>query len=151
MVLHPPVPDWERPRVRNDDSVVLRIRHGPLEMLLTGDVGREVEPSLIDPREGDEARRTVRVLKVGHHGSRGSTTAGLVEAFRPWAALVSVGRNNSFGHPAPEVLARLAEARATVLRTDRDGAVSIESDGTTVRVRTWAGRFWRVTVAPPPA
>ena len=91
------------------------------------------------------------MLKVGHHGSRGSTTEGLVEAFRPWAALVSVGRNNSFGHPAPEVLARLNQARATVLRTDRDGAVSIESDGTTVRVRTWAGRSWRVTVAPPPA
>ncbi len=145
-VLHPPEPDWERPRVRNDDSVVLRVRYGPLEVLLTGDIGQDVERSL---PIADDDRRDVRVLKVAHHGSRTSTTSALVDAYRPWAAVVSAGRNNSFGHPAPDVISRLKTAGATILRTDRDGAVLVETDGRSVWMRTWSGRSWRAVVVPP--
>lgn len=148
-VVHPPPPDWERRQVRNDDSIVFRLRHGDLEVLLTGDVGIPVEGDLVR----DDDRRAVRILKVAHHGSRGSSSAGFVRAYRPWAAVVSAGRNNPFGHPAPEVLARLDNVGTTTLRTDRDGAVMIETDGRVVSMRTWTGRRWRVSAAPrsPPA
>jgi competence protein ComEC len=146
-VLHPPEPDWERQRVRNDDSVVLRVRYGPLDVLLTGDVGADVERAL--PLDQGDDRGAIRVLKVAHHGSRTSTAGELVNAYRPWAAVVSAGRNNTFGHPAPDVIDRLEDAGATVLRTDRDGAVLVESDGASVSMRTWTGRVWRVDLLPP--
>jgi competence protein ComEC len=146
-VLHPPEPDWERPAVRNDDSIVLRVRYGPLEVLLTGDVGQDVERGL--PIGNEEGRRDIRVLKVAHHGSRTSTAGELVDVFRPWAAVVSAGRNNTFGHPAPEVLDRLEHVGATIVRTDRDGAVLVESDGESVWMRTWTGRVWQVELLPP--
>jgi competence protein ComEC len=134
-VLHPPEPDWERQRVRNDDSVVLRLRYGDVEMLLTGDIGAPVEVTL----RVDESRPPLRVLKVAHHGSRSSSGGEFVSGYDPVVALVSAGRRNVFGHPAPEVLARLAGVHARAWRTDRDGAVSVETDGRDLRVRTWAG------------
>lgn len=134
-VLHPPPPDWERPRVRNDDSVVLELHYGDVAVLLMGDVGaaieREVLPRLTPAK--------IRILKVGHHGSRTSTSRELLEQWRPQIALISCGRGNSFGHPAPEVLARLASIGATVYRTDRDGQVTIDTDGQGVQVRTYLG------------
>jgi competence protein ComEC len=135
-VLHPPEPDWERPRVRNDDSVVLRLRYGDVELLLTGDIGTAIESGLAvgDP----PPRPPLRVLKVAHHGSRSSSGDRFVAAYDPVVALVSAGQGNLFGHPAPEVLARLAGVHARAWRTDRDGAVSVETDGSDLRVRTWA-------------
>jgi competence protein ComEC len=133
-VLHPPDPDWERQRVRNDDSVVLRLRYGDVEMLLTGDIGAAIEATL---GTGD-SRPPLRVLKVAHHGSRSSSGRDFVSGYDPVVALVSAGRRNVFGHPAPEVLARLSGVHARAWRTDRDGAVSLETDGRDLRVRTWA-------------
>lgn len=131
-VLHPLAPDWERRRVRNDDSVVIEVRYGDVVMLLAGDVGADVETALA-PRL---SRGAVRVLKVAHHGSRTSTAAALVEVWRPTLALVSAGRGNRFGHPAREVIERLSAAGAAVYRTDRDGAIRLDTDGRIVRVRT---------------
>jgi competence protein ComEC len=132
-VLHPPAPDWERPRVRNDDSVVLEVVHGDVAVLLTGDVGAAVE-RMLAPRL-TPAR--IRVLKVAHHGSRTSSAAALLESWRPQVALVSAGRGNTFGHPSPEVLRRLESIGARVLRTGRDGQITIESDGARVSVDTF--------------
>ena len=144
--LHPPVPEWERQRVRNDDSMVLRIRFGQVELWLTGDAGAEFE-SRLSAHVTDAA---IRILKVGHHGSRSSTSAAFVNALRPQIAIVSVGAGNLFGHPAPVVLDRLAEAGATIFRTDRDGAVAIETDGQTAYVQCASGRTWVVS-RPLPA
>ena len=138
--LHPPPPTWERQKVRNDDSVVLRVRYGVVDVWLTGDAGPEFEHRL--PPDADAAR--VRVLKVGHHGSRSSTSAALLDALRPQVAIVSAGRANLFGHPSPDVLARLRAAGAAVFRTDRDGATTVETDGVSLRVRTATGRSWSV-------
>jgi competence protein ComEC len=153
-VVHPPDPDWHRPRVRNDDSLVFRLRYGRFEALLTGDIGRDVERDLVlraDPRMDPLTTSSrLRVLKVAHHGSRTSSSHDFLARYRPWAAIVSAGRNNPFGHPAPEVTMRLGEVGATTLRTDRDGAVSIETDGTTLSMKTWAGRRWRVSMAEGP-
>jgi competence protein ComEC len=135
-VLHPPLPDWERREVRNDDSVVLEIRYGDVALLLTGDVSADVERSLL-PRL---TPAPIRVLKVAHHGSRTSTSTALLEWWRPQIAILSAGRGNSFGHPTPEVLARLAAVGATVLRTDLDGQITLETDGRAVWARTHTRR-----------
>ena len=137
-VLHPLAPDWERQRVRNDDSLVLRLRIGDVELLLTGDVGAEFEARYA--REASPA--PLRVLKVGHHGSRSSSSAGFLEAYQPQVALVSAGRGNLFGHPAPDVLARYAQFGARVFRTDQQGAITVETDGRRVDIRTSTGERW---------
>jgi competence protein ComEC len=139
-VCHPPAPDWERQRVRNDDSVVLRVRYGDVELLLTGDAGPEFERAW--PAEG--AAAPIRILKAGHHGSRTSSSAAFLEVYRPQAILISVGRGNLFGHPAPAVLARFGAIGADVFRTDEDGALIVETDGVQARVRTWRGRTWTI-------
>ncbi|HKV98970.1 MAG TPA: DNA internalization-related competence protein ComEC/Rec2 [Vicinamibacterales bacterium] len=136
--LHPPAPEWERQKARNEDSLVLRVRFGDVELLLTGDVGAEFE--------GWFARETspapLRILKVGHHGSRSSSSAKFLDGYRPHVALVSVGRGNLFGHPAPDVLARYAQIGTRLFRTDLDGAITVETDGRSVRVRTAASQAW---------
>jgi competence protein ComEC len=138
-VLHPAPPDWERRHVRNDDSVVLEIVHGDVAVLLLGDVGADVERAIV--RHLTPAR--VRILKVGHHGSRTSTSPALVDAWRPDIALISCGRGNSFGHPAPAVLARLQASGAAVFRTDTNGQITVRSDGRQAWVETFRGhRAW---------
>jgi competence protein ComEC len=132
-VLHPPEPDWERPRVRNDDSVVLEIRYRDVALLLTGDVGADVERAIV-PRL---TPAPTRILKVAHHGSRTSTSSELLAAWHPQIALISAGRGNAFGHPAPEVLHRLESVGARIYRTDRHGQITLDTDGHGVSIRTY--------------
>ena len=134
-VLHPPEPDWERPRVRNDDSVVLEAVYGDVAVLLAGDITAQVERTIVP--QLTPARH--RVLKVAHHGSRTSSSRELLQAWRPQLALISAGRGNTFGHPARDVLERLEQAGARVLRTDRDGQITLETDGRTLTWRTFTG------------
>jgi competence protein ComEC len=134
-VLHPPPPDWERPRVRNDDSVVIEVVYHDVALLLTGDIGADVERA-IAPKLAPAA---IRILKVAHHGSRTSTSRELLETWRPQIALISCGRGNPFGHPAPDVIARLEAIGARIYRTDLDGEVTVETDGQGVSVRTFTG------------
>ncbi|MCC6163806.1 MAG: ComEC/Rec2 family competence protein [Acidobacteria bacterium] len=134
-VRHPERPDWDRPRVRNDDSVVLWIRLGDVGILLPGDIGAQVESHVA-------ARVTpapISVLRLAHHGSASSTTRESLETLDPALAIVSAGRGNRFGHPAPSVLRRLHEAGTGVLRTDRDGAIQLATNGRVVLVRTATG------------
>jgi competence protein ComEC len=122
-VLHPG-PAWMRRETRpNENSVVVRLSFGAFDVLLTGDVGVPVEAALAG------AVGQVEVLKVGHHGSAGSTGPAWLAEVQPKVAVVSVGARNRYGHPAPDVLARLATADAAVYRTDTQGAVTIRSDG----------------------
>jgi competence protein ComEC len=132
-VLHPPEPDWERPRIRNDDSVVLEVTCGEVALLLTGDISGEIERGIV--QELTPAR--TRILKVGHHGSRTSSSSVLLESWRPQIALISAGRGNTFGHPTAEVIDRLESIGARIYRTDRDGQITLESDCSDVVVRTF--------------
>ena len=135
-VLHPPAAQWERQRVRNDDSVVMRLRYGNVEVLLTGDAGAEFESTFTIDVESPP----LRVLKVAHHGSRSSSSPGFVSAYRPAIAVISAGRGNLFGHPSPEVIRRLDAVRAELFRTDRDGAVILETNGVSIEMMTLTGR-----------
>ena len=82
----------------------------------------------------------VDLLKVGHHGSRGSTGDELLDSLRPLAAVVSVGRND-YGHPAPATLARLAAHQVRVFRTDRDGEVTVTTDGRSMTISSAQGEL----------
>lgn len=140
-VRHPPIPDWERQDVRNDDSIVLELRWQDVSVILTGDIGRPVEADI----EALFPAAPLRVVKVPHHGSTTSSTASFVEHLAPDVAVVSVGRSNPFGHPSARVLERYAAVGAAIFRTDRDGAVSIDTDGKTMTVRGFTGRQLHVT------
>jgi competence protein ComEC len=85
------------------------------------------------------APATIRVLKVAHHGSLTSSGGAFLEHVRPQVAVVSAGRGNMFRHPAREVIDRYHAIQARVFRTDQDGAVTVETDGRTVDVRTFTG------------
>jgi competence protein ComEC len=127
-VLHPPPADWERQRVRNDDSIVLELRWRDVSFVFTGDIGAAVERAL----QLQTAPAPIRIVKVPHHGSLTSSTSGFVEALHPQVAVFSVGRSNHFGHPAPAVLDRYRQAGAAILRTDQNGEIDIVTDGQSI-------------------
>ena len=133
---HPRPADWERQKVRNDDSIVLELRWRDASIVLTGDIGRAVERELASAFP--PAR--LRMVKIPHHGSLTSSTADFVRALHPQVAIVSAGRTNHFGHPVREVLERYRAEGAEVFRTDRDGAVSVDTDGYMLDVHGFAGR-----------
>lgn len=114
----------------NNHSVVLRLTFGRARMLLTGDAENEAESDLL--ARGYDLRADV--LKIGHHGSRWSSTDPFLNAVAPSIAVISCGRHNVFNHPHAETLARLAARNVRVFRTDQNGAVTVETDGATFRV-----------------
>jgi competence protein ComEC len=132
-ILHPPLPEWERQRVRNEDSVVLDVRAGKVSIVLPGDVGQEGERA-IRPRF-EEGR--VVILKAPHHGSATSSSQELLDALRPRAVIFSCGRDNRFGHPHPLVVERYRAMGVQMFSTASDGAVFVETDGRVVEVRGW--------------
>jgi competence protein ComEC len=123
-VLSPDSGWMETPADVNDHGVVVRVTYGDTRLLFQADAGLPVEARLAG-RVGP-----VGVLKVGHHGSRSATSDGWLDELRPAVAVISVGAHNNYGHPAPEVVARLAAHGIRVLRTDRDGTITIDIDGT---------------------
>jgi competence protein ComEC len=135
-VRHPRPADWERQDVRNDDSVVLEILWREVSIVMTGDVGRDVERQ-IAPLFAPSA---LRVVKVPHHGSLSSSSKEFISALAPRVAIFSVGRSNNFGHPAPEVIDRYRDVGAHVFRTDQDGAITVDTDGRSLDVRTFTGQ-----------
>jgi competence protein ComEC len=111
----------------NNDSLVMRMQYGKSSVLLEGDAEAPSEREML--AHGRVA--AVTLLKVGHHGSRTSTTQEFLDAAAPKDAVVSVGRGNTFGHPRYEVIERIAEARIKLYRTDQFGLTtfSLDRDG----------------------
>ncbi|MEX1130016.1 MAG: DNA internalization-related competence protein ComEC/Rec2 [Vicinamibacterales bacterium] len=132
-ILHPPAPDWERQRVRNDDSVVIELRYRDVSILLPGDIGAGIERALIPALD----LRPVVILKAAHHGSATSSSEAFIEATNPRAVVFSAGRNNRFGHPAPSVVERFARRGVEMFHTAHDGAVFVETDGKSATVTGW--------------
>lgn len=120
-----PCPGFVPHRPANDNSFVLRLVHGARAALLTGDAEAELEHELLARR----VRLRADLLKVGHHGSRTSTTAPFLAAVAPQLATMSCGVRNRFGHPHAVTVTRLAHAGVHALRLDRSGGVVWETDG----------------------
>ena len=112
----------------NNTSIVLRIEYGETSFLFASDAEREVEQAILD--SGEDIKSTV--LKVGHHGSNTSTGYVWLREIMPQYAVISVGKDNSYGHPTEEVLSRLRDAEVTTYRTDLHGDIICTSDGKSV-------------------
>jgi len=112
---------------KNNDSLVLHLEYGERGMMLPGDAEKQAESTIVS--DNDETALRADVLKVGHHGSKNSTTPEFLAAVRPRVAVISAGEDNPYGHPNPELLARLTAAGVRILRTDHDGAVHVLTDG----------------------
>jgi competence protein ComEC len=122
----------------NNNSVVLRLTWGEVSFLLPGDLEKAGEEALLS--EGEELRSTV--LKVPHHGSAYATGDPLLAAVRPAVAVISVGEDNWYGHPSPQVLERLEDS--LVYRTDLNGRVKLSTDGE----RLWVEVERTLTASP---
>ena len=129
-VLSPPR-DWQAAeKVRNNDSLVLQFRYGETAALTEGDAEKQME--YIVATEHPECT----LLKLAHNGSMTSTTPELLDAARPSYAFISVGTGNTFHHPRPEILQRLADRHVATYRTDTMGALTFLLDGKSVRATT---------------
>lgn len=116
----------------NNHSVVIHLQFGEISFLLSGDIETPVESALV--QAGAPLKATI--LKSPHHGSKTSSSDPFLEAVDPQIVVVSVGADNRFGHPAPEVLERYEARGLTVLRTDEDGTIEFSTDGRQVWVET---------------
>lgn len=130
----------------NSYSAVFSVRYKEFDLLLTGDLGQEQEPSvlqsLVDWRntaknKGDAPSLEYDLLKVGHHGSKNSTSEEFLSSLRPKYAVISAGRGNRYGHPHKEVLDRLMEARSNIMITYEYGAIEVETDGKEMKLETY--------------
>ncbi len=112
-------------------SSVLLLNFNQIKILLTADIDTGVEQALITSGSLDR----INVLKVAHHGSKSSTSQRFIDVTRPETSLISVGKNNSYKHPAPEVLRILDTASSRVWRTDLSGNLELTSDGQSYSVK----------------
>ncbi len=109
----------------NDHSVVLKLAYGTNSFLFTGDLPTTSENEIL----AENINLRSDILKVAHHGSKYATSNEFLDAIQPTAAIISVGKNNSYGHPNQEVLQRLAERRIGIIRTDEKGDIAYECAG----------------------
>ncbi len=130
-ILHPPC--GQTGLDTNDASLVLRLSHGEVDMLFSGDVEAAGEDSLL----ATPVQLESEILKVPHHGSRSSSTQPFLESVSPQVAVASLGYRNRFRFPAPEVVDRYERQGTAFLRTDQAGTITVRSDGKRYRVETF--------------
>lgn len=114
----------------NNNSIVIRLTHGDNSFLFTGDMEEEAEGDILSSKKSVQAD----VLKVGHHGSRSSSSEAFLEAVAPSYAVISCGEDNSYGHPHAKTLNALRKMGVQVFRTDEQGTVTASSNGSQI---TW--------------
>lgn len=114
----------------NDSSIVLRLTYGNNSFLFTGDATSNVEKQILKKNINSD------VLKLGHHGSQYSSTNDFLDVVKPKYAVISVGKNNSYGHPNNEILNKLNNRNIKINRTDQDGTIIFTSDGENISVET---------------
>jgi competence protein ComEC len=133
-VLSPPAGYAPGPAATNDDSLVLHVAYGQTSVLLEGDAQAPSENHMLSEALHSD------LLKIGHHGSKTSTTSRFLAAVEPRYAVISVGQHNPYGHPKIDVLDRLQQAHVRTFRTDANGATSFYLDGTSVIAEPIAAR-----------
>ncbi len=119
----------------NNNSVVLRLAYGNILFLFPGDAETEAEKSILSYTT--DLKSTV--LKVGHHGSKTASSDAFLAAVRPEVAIYMAGKDNSFGHPHQETIARFKQLNARVYGTDNYGTIIVSTDGTSYSVRNEKG------------
>ena len=117
------VSNWDT----NDGSIVAKLTYGNTSVMLTGDAPMKTEQIILKENSAAELHSTI--LKVGHHGSRASTSPQFVKAVSPDYALISVGKDNKYGHPHKETLDTLTSFGIKIWRTDLLGTIIMKSDG----------------------
>jgi competence protein ComEC len=127
----PSLPFIDGKNAINDNSIAFVLRYRAFRMLFTGDAGVAAERRFLD--EGIDLRADV--LKVGHHGSAYSSSPEFISAVHPRYAVISVGRHNLFGHPAPSTIETLTRIGAAIYRTDENAATTVRTDGERVEIR----------------
>jgi competence protein ComEC len=125
----------------NETSVVLRVAYGAHRMLLTGDAELEEEQWLLAHYPAEALRADV--LKVGHHGSRTSSSPAFLDAVRPRVGIASLATGNRYGHPSVETLVSFLERGTPFFRTDLEGTVVVRTDGRRLEVQS-GGERWTV-------
>jgi len=115
----------------NNTSIVFTLKFGKITYLFTGDAEHDVESRIVDSGADIKAD----VLKVGHHGSNTSSSYYFLRTVLPQFAVISCGKDNTYGHPHNQVTERLLQADATVLRTDKLGTILISTDGENITVK----------------
>ena len=123
-------PIHENTSERNNTSIVLKIRYGDTAFLFTGDAEFDEEHDILE--QGYDL--SADVLKVSHHGSAGATSYRFLREVLPQYAVISVGKNNTYGHPTEKVLSLLRDAETKVFRTDLQGDIIATSDGRNVTI-----------------
>ena len=131
-ILGPSLPFIRSNNTINDNSIAFMLQYKHFRMLFTGDAGVEAERRFL----GEGIDLHADVLKVGHHGSAYSSTSAFIAAVHPKYAIISVGRHNMFGHPAPSTLDTLQRFGARIYRTDKNGALYVITDGQTETIAT---------------
>ena len=116
----------------NSTSIVLKITYGNTSFLFTGDAESDEEEEILN--SGADLKSMV--LKVGHHGSRTSTSYPFLREVMPQYAVISVEKGNSYGHPNEETLSKLSDAGVEVYRTDESGDIVMTSDGNNISITT---------------
>lgn len=114
----------------NDTSIVLKVKHGTNTFLFMGDASTKIEKDLLNKDIKSD------VLKVGHHGSRYSTSLEFLKKVSPEYAVISVGENNTYKHPHEEILKRLEEQNIQIYRTDKQGTILAKSNGSIITFST---------------
>jgi competence protein ComEC len=110
----------------NDWSAVLKLTYGKRSFLFTGDVETTAESDMIASKQNLRAD----VIKIGHHGAKTSTSEAFLNAVKPTYAVISVGKENTYGHPTAEVINRLKIHKINIFRTDQQGTILAKTDGT---------------------
>lgn len=114
----------------NEEAMVMELSFGEFQMLFTGDIGADTEKKLL----ASGILKDVDCLKVGHHGSRYSTTEAFLEKIKPELAIISCSSTNTYGHPSPETVERLEAAGSQVEYTMKNGAITVETDGKKLKI-----------------
>jgi len=132
--LHPPKPPWyDDPSRANNHSLVIKLTYKDISMLFTGDIYREAERELINTA----ANLKSTILKVPHHGSKTSSSLEFINQVQPQIAIFSLGFKNIFHLPSKKVIKRYQDQGCQIFRTDQNGAITIETDGSDINTKTF--------------
>ena len=116
----------------NDNSNVIYFKYGTFEFLLMGDAGVEKEKDILDKYNISD----IDVFKVGHHGSKTSSDKKFIDEIKPKYSIISVGKNNRYGHPNKEVLNNLSDSK--IYRTDQDGSIMFKIKNDKLQIETFS-------------